>query len=49
MMWNSGVMRHDYFYTADTAPLGDENLLLQGKSWGQKKPCLEIAIQMGKS
>ena len=28
MMWNSGVMRHGYFYTADTAPLGDENLLL---------------------
>lgn len=28
MMWNSSVMRHGYFYTADTAPLGDENLLL---------------------
>lgn len=24
MMWNSGVMRHGYFYTADTEPLGNE-------------------------
>lgn len=23
-MWNSGVMRHGYIYTADTEPLGDE-------------------------
>lgn len=24
MMWNSGIMRHGYFYTADTEPLGNE-------------------------
>lgn len=31
MMWNSGVMRHGYFYTADTAPLGDENPITLGE------------------
>ena len=31
MMWNSGVMRHGYFYTADTAPLGDEKPITLGK------------------
>lgn len=30
MMWNSGVMRHGYFYTADTEPLGNEEPITLG-------------------
>lgn len=30
MMWNSGVMRHGYFYTADTEPLGNEQPITLG-------------------
>ena len=30
MMWNSGVMRHGYFYTADTDPLGNEQPITLG-------------------
>lgn len=30
MMWNSGVMRHGYFYTADTEPLGNEQPISLG-------------------
>lgn len=30
MMWNSGVMRHGFFYTADTEPLGNEEPITLG-------------------
>ncbi len=30
MMWNSGIMRHGYFYTADTEPLGNEQPITLG-------------------